>query len=84
MKSIVTFWSFGKTMQRKLKVKDFNIAEEAKGVGNVVLKTFAVKITDGKMEIRLYWAGKGTTVIPREEVYGPLISAISVEPSKQC
>lgn len=71
-------------MQRKLEVKDFNIAEEAKGVGNVVIKTFPVEITDGKLEIRLYWAGKGTTVIPTEDVYGPLISAISVDPSKQC
>lgn len=71
-------------MQRKLEVKDFNIAAEAKGVGNVVIKTFPVEITNGKLDIQLYWAGKGTTIIPNEDVYGPLISAISVEPSKQC
>lgn len=64
-------------------MKDFNIAEEAKGVGNVVIKTFPVDIIDGKLEIRLYWSGKGTTVIPTKDVYGPLISAISVDPSKQ-
>ncbi|ESQ30076.1 hypothetical protein EUTSA_v10012029mg [Eutrema salsugineum] len=68
-------------IQRKLEVKDFNIVEEAKGVGNVVVKTFPVEITDGKLEIRLSWAGKGTTVIPTEDVYGPLISAISVDPN---
>ncbi|PNX54657.1 putative cysteine-rich RLK (receptor-like kinase) protein [Trifolium pratense] len=32
------------------------------------------------MEIRLHWAGKGTTAIPFGSVYGPLISAISVDP----
>ncbi|XP_058194303.1 probable LRR receptor-like serine/threonine-protein kinase RFK1 isoform X2 [Rhododendron vialii] len=37
------------------------------------------------MEIRFYWAGKGTTRIPVRGVYGPLISAISVIPSnKSC
>nr|GEY96265.1 hypothetical protein [Tanacetum cinerariifolium] len=33
------------------------------------------------LEIRLYWAGNGTLYIPRAGVYGPLISAISVNPS---
>ncbi|KAG7600462.1 Malectin domain [Arabidopsis suecica] len=68
-------------IQRKLEVKDFNIAEAAKGVGNVVIKTFPVEVTNGKLEIQLYWAGKGTTVIPKKRVYGPLISAISVDPN---
>ncbi|CAN8321657.1 unnamed protein product [Cochlearia groenlandica] len=65
-------------IQRELAVKDFNIAEEANGVGNIVIKTFPVEITDGKLEIRLYWAGKGTTL---DDVYGPLLSAISVDPN---
>ncbi|KAK3405514.1 hypothetical protein EUGRSUZ_K01729 [Eucalyptus grandis] len=34
----------------------------------------------GTLEIRFYWAGKGTTAIPDGGVYGPLISAISVYP----
>ncbi|KAK3424559.1 hypothetical protein EUGRSUZ_F01346 [Eucalyptus grandis] len=34
----------------------------------------------GTLEIRFYWAGKGTTAIPDRGVYGPLISAISVYP----
>lgn len=64
-------------------VKDFNIVEEAKGVGKVVIKTFPVTIADGRLEIRLYWAGKGTVAIPDKGVYGPLISAISVDPGNK-
>ncbi|XP_019086266.1 PREDICTED: probable leucine-rich repeat receptor-like serine/threonine-protein kinase At3g14840 [Camelina sativa] len=67
-------------IQGKLMVKDFNIVEEAGGVGKVVIKTIPVTITDGKLEIRLSWAGKGTIAIPDKGVYGPLISAISVDP----
>lgn len=63
-------------------VKDYNIVEEAKGVGKVVIKTIPVTITDGKLEIRLFWAGKGTVAFPDKGVYGPLISAISVDPGK--
>ena len=39
-------------------------------------------VTDNTLEIRLYWAGKGTTIIPKRGNYGSLISAISVCPSK--
>ncbi|CAN8307772.1 unnamed protein product [Cochlearia groenlandica] len=82
-----TYKSLGKRIfdiyiQGELVVKDFNIAEEANGVGRVVIKTFPITITDGKLEIRLYWAGKGTVGIPDKGVYGPLISAISVDPGK--
>jgi hypothetical protein len=35
-------------------------------------------VTSNTLEIRFYWAGKGTTAIPVDGVYGPLISAISV------
>ncbi|XP_023633868.1 probable leucine-rich repeat receptor-like serine/threonine-protein kinase At3g14840 [Capsella rubella] len=82
-----TFKSLGRRIfdiyiQGKLMVKDFNIVEEAGGVGKAVIKTIPVTITDGKLEIRLYWAGKGTVAIPDKGVYGPLISAISVDPAK--
>ncbi|EOA18229.1 hypothetical protein CARUB_v10006720mg [Capsella rubella] len=82
-----TFKSLGRRIfdiyiQGKLMVKDFNIVEEAGGVGKAVIKTIPVTITDGKLEIRLYWAGKGTVAIPDKGVYGPLISAISVDPGK--
>ncbi|RDX97093.1 putative leucine-rich repeat receptor-like serine/threonine-protein kinase, partial [Mucuna pruriens] len=67
-------------IQRKLVVKDFNIAKEAGGVGKAVIKNFTVVVSNNALEIRLYWAGKGTTSIPFGSVYGPLISAISVDP----
>ncbi|XP_010502195.1 PREDICTED: probable leucine-rich repeat receptor-like serine/threonine-protein kinase At3g14840 [Camelina sativa] len=67
-------------VQGKLVAKDFNIVDEAKGVGKAVVKNFPVTITNGKLEIRLQWAGKGTQAIPVKGVYGPLISAVSVDP----
>ncbi|KAK7244116.1 hypothetical protein RIF29_38934 [Crotalaria pallida] len=67
-------------VQRKLVLKDFNIAKEAGGVGKAVTKTFTANVTSDTLEIRLHWAGKGTTAIPFGSVYGPLISAISVDP----
>ncbi|RYR50523.1 hypothetical protein Ahy_A07g037153 isoform B [Arachis hypogaea] len=67
-------------IQRKLVLKDFNIAKEAGGVGKAVIKNFTAVVTAKALEIRLYWAGKGTTTIPFGSVYGPLISAISVDP----
>ncbi|GKV05089.1 hypothetical protein SLEP1_g17133 [Rubroshorea leprosula] len=68
-------------IQGKLVQKDFNIAAEAGGVGKVIIKPFPVVVINGTLEIRLYWAGKGTTAIPDRGVYGPLISAISVNPN---
>ncbi|XP_057432287.1 probable leucine-rich repeat receptor-like serine/threonine-protein kinase At3g14840 [Lotus japonicus] len=65
-------------IQGKLVKKDFNIAKEAGGVAKAVTMPFTAVVTNKTLEIRLYWAGKGTTVIPFSSVYGPLISAISV------
>ncbi|XP_021821991.1 probable leucine-rich repeat receptor-like serine/threonine-protein kinase At3g14840 [Prunus avium] len=62
------------------RLKDFNIADEAGVVGKAVIKNFNASVTSGTLEIRFYWAGKGTTGIPLRGVYGPLISAISVDP----
>lgn len=61
-----------------LVVKDFIIANEAKGVGKAVIRQFRAIVTSNILEIRFYWAGKGTTSIPYNSKYGPLISAISV------
>ncbi|GJU79055.1 zinc finger, CCHC-type containing protein [Tanacetum coccineum] len=61
--------------------KDFDISNEAGGAGKVIVKNYIVNVTT-TLEIRLYWAGKGTTSIPKRGVYGPLISAISVNPLK--
>ncbi|XP_048442857.1 probable leucine-rich repeat receptor-like serine/threonine-protein kinase At3g14840 [Pyrus x bretschneideri] len=68
-------------IQGKLLKKDFNIMDEARVFGDVVIKNFTTLVTNNTLEIRLYWAGKGTTGIPVRGVYGPLISAISVEPN---
>ncbi|KAJ4981696.1 hypothetical protein NE237_032533 [Protea cynaroides] len=67
-------------IQGQLVLKDFNIVDEAGGAGKAVLKNFiSVGVTSGTLEIRFYWAGKGTTVIPSRGTYGPLISAITVD-----
>ncbi|KAI5411529.1 hypothetical protein KIW84_056557 [Lathyrus oleraceus] len=67
-------------LQGKSVQKDFNIAKEARGVGKKIIKQFNdVVVTSNTLEIRLYWAGKGTQYLPNKSVYGPLISAISVK-----
>ncbi|XP_058194296.1 probable LRR receptor-like serine/threonine-protein kinase RFK1 isoform X1 [Rhododendron vialii] len=72
-------------IQGKLVRRDFNIEDEAVGALKQLTRTFNASVTDNVMEIRFYWAGKGTTRIPVRGVYGPLISAISVIPSnKSC
>ncbi|TYI41888.1 hypothetical protein ES332_A01G058000v1 [Gossypium tomentosum] len=65
-------------IQGKRALKDFNIKDEAGGVGKPILKNFTANVSDGTLEIRLQWAGKGTTSIPERGVFGPLISAISI------
>jgi hypothetical protein len=67
-------------LQKRLVLKDFNIAKEAGGVGKAIIKKFTASVTSNTLEICLHWAGKGTTAIPFGSVYGPLISAISVDP----
>lgn len=68
-------------MQGQKVLQDFNIAKEANGTGRGIVKSFTAMV-DGTLEIQFYWAGKGTNSVPRRGVYGPLISAISVTPSK--
>ncbi|KAK6934117.1 Serine-threonine/tyrosine-protein kinase, catalytic domain [Dillenia turbinata] len=68
-------------IQGKRVLKDFNIENEAGGVGKAIIKSFtSIPVSSKTLEIRFYWAGKGTTAIPDRGVYGPLISAISVDP----
>nr|GEV89390.1 probable leucine-rich repeat receptor-like serine/threonine-protein kinase At3g14840 [Tanacetum cinerariifolium] len=67
-------------IQGMLVEKDFDISNEAGGAGKVIVKTYTVNVMT-TLEIRLYWAGKGTITIPHRGVYGPLISAISVNPN---
>ncbi|XP_038689887.1 probable LRR receptor-like serine/threonine-protein kinase RFK1 isoform X2 [Tripterygium wilfordii] len=66
-------------VQEKLVLKDFNIEDEAGGAQKPLVKKISnVHVTNKMLEIRFYWAGKGTTRIPYRGVYGPIISAISV------
>ncbi|PIN04671.1 Serine/threonine protein kinase [Handroanthus impetiginosus] len=68
-------------LQGRLVLKDFNIAAEAGGPGKPLVRTFTAVVTSHTLKIHLYWAGKGTTGIPQRGTYGPLISAISVDPN---
>jgi len=59
--------------------KNFNIENETNVTEKpLVLPIHNIGITNNILEIRFYWAGKGTTRIPDVGVYGPLVSAISV------
>ncbi len=59
--------------------KDFNIEDDA-GIAQkpVIKRILNISVSNNVLEIRFYWAGKGTTRIPDRGVYGPLISAVSV------
>ncbi|XP_010460751.2 PREDICTED: probable LRR receptor-like serine/threonine-protein kinase At1g29720, partial [Camelina sativa] len=70
-------------VQGKLIWEDFSIREEANGTHKEVIREVNTTVTDNTLEIRLYWAGKGTTIIPKRGNYGSLISAISVCPSSE-
>ncbi|XP_049398010.1 probable LRR receptor-like serine/threonine-protein kinase At1g53430 isoform X3 [Solanum stenotomum] len=72
---------FDVAIQGRVVLKDFNIMEEANGVGEVIIKDFDDITVSSTLEIHLYWTGKGTNAIPDRGVYGPLISAISVTPN---
>ncbi|KAK6917730.1 Serine-threonine/tyrosine-protein kinase, catalytic domain [Dillenia turbinata] len=81
-----TYQSLGKRLfdiyiQGQLIWKDFNIETEASGVQMPLVKQVNASVTSNILEIRFYWAGKGTTRIPKRGNYGPLVSAISVKPT---
>ncbi|KAL6570544.1 hypothetical protein OROGR_000094 [Orobanche gracilis] len=81
-----TYYSVGRRLfdvyiQGKVVLKDFNIESEAGGVSKAIRRNFTAVVTDSTLDIRFYWAGKGTNGIPFRGVYGPLISAISVDPN---
>ncbi|XP_034212565.1 probable LRR receptor-like serine/threonine-protein kinase RFK1 isoform X3 [Prunus dulcis] len=66
-------------VQEILVWKDFNIEDEAGMAQKKLVKQVPnVNVTSNVLEIRFYWAGKGTTRTPERGDYGPLISAISV------
>ncbi|XP_056168377.1 probable LRR receptor-like serine/threonine-protein kinase RFK1 isoform X2 [Syzygium oleosum] len=63
----------GKSMQ-----KDYDIEIAAGAAQKPREEAYNVSVTNNMLEIRLVFAGKGTTRIPKRGVYGPLISSISV------
>eukprot|EP00257_Ricinus_communis_P018068 XP_015576670.1 probable LRR receptor-like serine/threonine-protein kinase RFK1 [Ricinus communis] len=66
-------------VQERLVWKDFNIEVKVGSAQKpLVLQVPDVNVTSNILEIRFYFAGKGTTRIPDRGVYGPIISAISV------
>ncbi|CAK7350355.1 unnamed protein product, partial [Dovyalis caffra] len=66
-------------LNERLVLKDFNIEDEVGSAGKPLVKqVLNVGVTNNMLEIRFYFAGKGTTRIPERGVYGPIISAISV------
>ncbi|KAK4487112.1 hypothetical protein RD792_006427 [Penstemon davidsonii] len=67
-------------LQGKLVLKEYDIAAKAGGPGKPIIETFNVAVTRHTLKIHLYWAGRGTTGIPERGTYGPMISAISVDP----
>ncbi|KAB2043831.1 hypothetical protein ES319_D01G046600v1 [Gossypium barbadense] len=81
-----TFESHGRrlfdvSIQGRIVLEDFNIMEEAGGVGRGIVREFDVDVNGSTLEIHLFWRGKGTTAIPDRGVYGPLISAITITPN---
>ncbi|CAI9783779.1 unnamed protein product [Fraxinus pennsylvanica] len=81
-----TYYSLGRRMfdiyiQEELVWKDFNIEDKARGAKRPVIVHFNVTVTDNSLEIRFYWASRGTARIPNRGDYGSLVSAISVNPN---
>ncbi|PWA60773.1 leucine-rich repeat transmembrane protein kinase [Artemisia annua] len=71
-------------IQGQLVKKDFNIEDEV-GIGRPLVVPFNASVVNHTLEVRFYWAGKGTARFPKRGRYGPLVSAISVNPiSKRC
>lgn len=66
--------------QGKLVLKDFNIQELAGNSFIGVDKTFVAQVSNGVLDIHLFYAGKGTCCTSDGRwSYGPLISAISAK-----
>nr|TKS10189.1 putative receptor-like protein kinase RLPK1 [Populus alba] len=79
-----SFYSLGRRIfdvyiQDRIVLKDFDIEKAAQGVDKVYIHNSTAKVIDTALEIRLHWAGKGTTTSPKIGIYGPLISPIDIE-----
>lgn len=69
-------------VQDELKLKDYDIEHEAKGVDKAVKRKINAVVNDKTLQIRFVYTGKGTNAVPTRGIYGPLISAISIESGK--
>ncbi|KAH7572639.1 hypothetical protein JRO89_XS04G0284500 [Xanthoceras sorbifolium] len=67
------------SLQGNREKKDFNIKQKAGGPKKIWTENFTAHVEDHLLEIRLFWAGKGSTYNP-PFLNGPLISAITVIP----
>ena len=65
-----------------MKLKDYDIEHEALGVDKAVKPELKAFVKDKTLQIRFVYTGKGTTGVPVRGIYGPLISAISMESGK--
>ncbi|GKV44297.1 hypothetical protein SLEP1_g51489 [Rubroshorea leprosula] len=65
-------------IQGTIVLKDFDISKEAGGADRAINKNFIATVTKNYLEIHLFWAGKGTCLVPQDGHYGPSISAINV------
>ncbi|KAJ6296986.1 hypothetical protein OIU78_022668 [Salix suchowensis] len=79
-----SYYSLGRRVfdvyiQNIVVLKDFDIVKKAGGVDKVYIHNWTALVTNGALEIRLHWVGKGTTRSPEKGTYGPLISAIDVK-----
>lgn len=79
MPGLFLMWHWHWQWQDEVKEQDFDIEAEAKAALVPCAKSYNVSVTNGRLEIRFYWAGKGTQAIPDRGTHGPLISAISLE-----
>ncbi|KAK1424852.1 hypothetical protein QVD17_20191 [Tagetes erecta] len=73
--------AFDVYVQGAIVLKNFDIRNEAGGVDKaIIIKNITnIHVTNGTLEIRFQYAGKGTTIAPSKGSYGPMISAISIE-----
>ncbi|KAG0622545.1 hypothetical protein M758_3G105400 [Ceratodon purpureus] len=68
-------------LQGQLVKKDFNIRQVAGGSFIAHDETFQATVSNGVLDIHLFYAGKGTCCLPAgtNSSFGPLVSAISID-----
>ncbi|KAJ0252554.1 Malectin domain-containing protein [Hirschfeldia incana] len=68
-------------VQGRLVERDLNIRRTSGDTTlRAVYREYKTNVSENYLEIHLFWAGKGTIVVPTIGDYGPLISAVSAKP----